>query len=139
MRFFDRLRPNERTTAIGAVVVIVSSIIGLVASFGLGASIIALLAAIAVLVIYYLQYQPNQGINWPAPVPLLVLGISAVAALLAVIGALPVISFLALFPLAVLAALGTAVGAVIMVWGAWQEYQGMPKATPPTSDNPPAG
>lgn len=137
MAFFNKLNANERLAAIGAVIVIISSLVGLVTSFGLGANTIALLAAIAVLAIYYLQYAPNQTINWPAPVPLLVLGISGVAALLSIIGVLPLLGVLGFLGLGVLAAIGTVVGTVIMVWGAWQDYQAMPKATPPTSTNPP--
>lgn len=137
MDFFNRLNANERLAAIGAVIVIISSLIGLVTSFGLGASIIALLAAIAVLIIYYLKYSPTQNINWPAPVPLLVLGISGVAALLALLGLLPLLGLLGFFGLAVLAAIGTLVGTVVMVWGAWQEYQTMPKATAPATGNQP--
>lgn len=142
MEFYNKLNAAERLVTIGAAIVIISWIVGLAGGFGFGANTVALLGAIAVLAIYFLKYSPTQSVNWPAPVPLIVLGISAVVALLAVVGALPVLSLLGglagFFAIAILALIGTAVGAVIMAWGAWQEYQAMPKTTPPSSNNPPA-
>jgi hypothetical protein len=142
VEFFNKLNANERLAAIGAAVVIISWIVGLVGGYGLGGNTLTLVGAIAVLVIYFLKYSPNQSINWPAPIPLIVLGVSAIAALAGVLGALQILSYLGgfgLFGLTILAAVAAAVGAVIMVWGAWQEYQAMPKTTPPSSNNnPPA-
>ncbi len=140
-QIWSKFNANERMAAIGAIVIIISWIVGLAGSFGLGGSILALLGAIAVLAIYYLKYNPTSNITWPAPIPLLVLGISAVVALISVLGVLPwLTSFGVLgsfFGLAFLAVLGTAIGSVIMVWGAWQEYQAMPKTTPPAPPAPP--
>lgn len=142
MEFYNKLNAAERLVAIGAVIVIISWIVGLAGGFGFGANTLALLGAIAVLAIYFLKYSPSQSVNWPAPIPLIVLGISAVVALVAVVGALPALSLLSglggFFAIAILALIGTAVGGVIMAWGAWQEYQAMPKTTPPSSNNPPA-
>ena len=135
---WQKFNANERLAAIGAVVVIVSWLVGIVSAYGLATSTITLLGALAVLAIYYLKYAPNQNINWPAPIQTIVLGVSAVAALLAVINALQWIGVSSLFGgLAILGVLGAAVGALIMVWGAWQEYQAMPKAAPPSPPTPP--
>ena len=139
-----KFNANERLAAIGAIVIIISWIVGAAGAFGIGSGTLPLVGAIAVLVIYYLKYAPNQNINWPTPVPLIVLGISGVVALIALLGALSILgalgalsSFLGLYTLAII---GTAVGAVIMVWGAWQEYQAVPKTTtaaPPVDNTPP--
>jgi hypothetical protein len=135
---WQKFNANERLVAIGAVVVIVAWLVGIVSAYGLATSTITLLGAIAVLVVYYLKYAPNQNITWPAPIPTIVLGISAIAALLAVINALQWIGVSSLFGgLAILSVLGAAVGALIMVWGAWQEYQAMPKTAPPAPPTPP--
>jgi hypothetical protein len=135
--FFNRLNAAERLAAIGAVIVIVSWLLTIVGGYGLGGGSITLLGAIAVLVIYFLKYSPTQNVTWPAPVQTIVLIVSAIAAILAVLGALSLIGFLGAlgggFGLYFLGLLGTAVGAVIMVWGAWQDYQAMPKTTPPSN------
>ncbi len=139
MEFFNKLNGGQRLAAIGAIVIIISWLVAIVAGGAFGIGVLPLLGAVAVLVIYYLQYSPNQHVNWPAPVPLLVLGIAAVVALLAVINALTWLSAIGLlgFGLLMLVVIGTAVGAVIMAWGAWQDYQATPRATPPTSNTPP--
>jgi len=100
---WSKFNANERLAAIGAIVILVSFIIGLVSPYGIGASTIALLGALAVLAVLYLKYAPNQTITWPAPVPVILLAISGVVGLLAVIG--------------------TVVGAAIMLWGSYQEWQ----------------
>jgi hypothetical protein len=131
--FFNKLNANERLVAIGAVIVIISWLVGIVGAYGIGAGTIPLLGAIAVLVIYYLKYSPTQTMTWPMPIPTIVLGISAVSVLLALLGALPVLGLLGLFGLAVIAAIGVLVGSAVMAWGAWQDYQAMPKTTPPSA------
>lgn len=136
MTFFNKLNANERLVAIGAAIIIISWLVGMVGSFGVGTSVVSLLGAIAVLVIYYLKYSPTQTMTWPMPVQTIVLGISAVVAILAVLGAvqlLGLLSGLSLFGLFFLSVIGTTVGAVLMAWGAWQEYQAMPKTTPPST------
>lgn len=130
MTFYNKLNANERLVAIGAVIVIISGIVGLASSFaGIGG--LVLIGAIAVLAIYYMKYSPTQSITWPMPVQTIVLGISGIAALVAIISALARLGSIgSLFGLSLI---GAAVGAVIMAWGAWQEYQAMPKTTPPSS------
>jgi hypothetical protein len=134
--FYNKLNANERLVAIGAVIVIIAWLLGIASSFGFSTGTIPLLGAIAVLVIYYLKNSPTQSVAWPMPVQTIVLAIAAISAVLGILGVLPFLSLLGAFadaPLLILSALGTAVGAVIMAWGAWQDYQAMPKTTPPSA------
>ncbi len=145
---WNKLNPRERLTAIGALLVALGWIIGLAGSFGLGGNTIALLGAIAVLVILFLKYSPNQSITWPAPIPLINLAISAIVALLALLGLvqwLQLAGFGSFLGAAIIAAIVTAVGAALMIWGSWQEYQLTKPATtsarassPPPAAPPPA-
>ena len=145
---WNKLNPRERLTAIGALVVALGWIIGLAGSFGLGGNTIALLGAIAVLVIFFLKYSPSQNITWPAPIPLINLAISAIVALLALLGLvqwLQLAGFGSFLGAAIIAAIVTAVGAALMIWGSWQEYQltkpattSAPASSPPPAAPPPA-
>jgi hypothetical protein len=94
-----------------------------------------------------------MNVTWPAPVSLLILGISAVVALLAL---LDLLTWLPRLGLAgyfggglIITLLLSVAGAALMVWGAWQEYQivkpAMPNfgstttpPPPPASPTPPA-
>jgi hypothetical protein len=125
---WNKLNPRERLSAWGALAIAVGWIIGLTASYGLGGGGLALIGAIAVLVILYLKYAPNQTITWPAPVATIVLVISAIVAIGALLTLLDMLRLLGLIGYgfvagAVLAGIVTAAGAALMVWGAWQEYQ----------------
>jgi multisubunit Na+/H+ antiporter MnhG subunit len=136
VEFWNKLNAKERLAGIGAIVIIVSWLVGIASGVGFGSSI-ALIGAIIVLVIYYLKYSPTQNVNWPSPVPTIVLIVSGIVAILAILGALSILSFLGAFAtysiLYTISVIGTVVGALIMVWGAWQDYQAMPKSTPPGS------
>lgn len=137
---WTKLNPRERLSAWGALGIAVGWIVGLTASYGLGGNSLALIGAIAVVAIFYLKYAPNQTIAWPAPVPTIVLVISAIVALGAILTLLNLMSFLGIaggfFAGAILASLITAAGAVVMVWGAWQEYQLTAPARPAGSSAP---
>ncbi|NJD29770.1 MAG: hypothetical protein FIA92_15950 [Chloroflexi bacterium] len=129
--FWGKLNPNERMVAWGAIAIIVLSI--------LGGGWLGLIGAAAVLVIYWLQYSPDQNIKWPAPVPLIVLVISAVLAISAVLGVLTVFGFAGmgfglayglgfgllggLYVLYMIAAIVGLIAAAAMALGAWREYQ----------------
>jgi hypothetical protein len=122
---WQKFNSRERLTAIGAGLIIIGWLVSLT-SFGVGTGVISLLGAIAVLAILYIKYAPNMNVAWPAPVSLLILAISAIVALLALIGLLsllPYLSLLGFFGGGLLAWLIGIVGAALMVWGAWQEYQ----------------
>jgi hypothetical protein len=140
---WNKLNPRERLTAWGTLAVIIGWIIGLTASYGIGGGGLSLIGAIAVLVIFYLKYAPNQTVTWPAPVPTIVLVISAIVAIGALLTLLDMLRFLGLVGYgfvagAILAGVVTAGGAVLMLWGAWQEYQLTAPATRPGSTPPPA-
>jgi len=144
---WNKLNPRERLTAIVALVVALSWIVSL-AGYGVSAGTISLLGAIAVLVVFFLKYNPNQSVTWPAPIPTIVLAISGIVALLAVIDVLTSLRYLGLFGFGVgiVALILEAVGAALMVWGAWQEYQltkpattsASASSTPPPPPAPPA-
>jgi hypothetical protein len=134
VEFWNKLNANERLVGIGAIVVIVGFIVAIAGSYGfISGNTLALVGALAVLAIYFLKYSPTSNITWPAPIQTIVLAVSAIVAVLAILGALPALGLIAGFGLYALGAIVTAVGGVIMAWGAWQEYQAMPKATPPPS------
>jgi hypothetical protein len=124
-----KFNANERLVGIGALVIIVSWIVGLVGSYGLGTNILALLGAIAVLVVLYLKYSPTSNVTWPAPVPVILLAITGVVGVVELLGLLQLLSILGalslfggIFALYLLAAIGTIVGAAIMLWGSYQEW-----------------
>jgi len=122
---WNQFNPRERLTAIGAALIILGWLVSLT-SFGVGTGVISLLGAIAVLAILYVKYAPNMNVNWPAPVPLIILAIAGLVGLLALIGLLsllPYLSVLGFFGGGLLAWLIGIVGAGLMLWGAWQEYQ----------------
>jgi hypothetical protein len=118
---WNKFNPRERLIAIGSAVVVLAWLVSLFTYFGGGLTVLALLAAIASLVIVYLKYAPNTNITWPAPVSLMLIVLGAIAAIAVVIDFLRELSFLtggeAITGIALL------VGAGLMVWGAWQEYQ----------------
>ena len=142
---WKKFNPRERLSAIGAGLIILAWIVGIF-TYGAGASTIALLGAIAVLAILYIKYTPTMNVTWPAPVSLLILGISGIVALLEVVDLLRVLPYLGLvgyFGGGIIVSLLLAVaGAIVMVWGAWQEYQivkpAMPNFGSTTTPAPPA-
>ena len=155
---WKQFNPRERLSAIGAGLIILGWIVGIF-SYGLGSSTIGLLGAIAVLAILYIKYSPTMNVSWPAPVSLLVLGISAIVALLALIDLLTWLPRLGLAGYfgggLIVTLILSVVGAALMVWGAWQEYQIVkpakpnlgstsstttppPPAAPPATSPPPA-
>ena len=148
---WNKFNPRERLSAIGAGLLILGWIVGLI-SYGIGSSTIALLGALAVLAIFYVKYTPTMNVTWPAPVSLIVLAISAVVALLVLIDALQIFRFLGYASYfgggLILTLLLNVAGAALMAWGAWQEYQIVKPAMPnfgatttpttPTAANPPA-
>ncbi|MBA2381911.1 MAG: hypothetical protein H0V73_07360 [Chloroflexi bacterium] len=123
---WNKFNPRERLTAIGAGLIILGWIVGLV-SYGVGSSTLALIGALAVLGILYVKYSPGMKVNWPADVSLIILVIGAIVALLVLVDALQIVRFLGLASYfgvgLILTLLLTVAGAALMVWGAWQEYQ----------------
>jgi hypothetical protein len=139
---WNKLNPRERLTATGAGIVILAWLVGLVAR-GFGVGSVALIGAIAVLVVLYLKYAPNQNITWPAPTSLIILAISALVALFALLTLLDWIGYIGgLSASATISLLLYVAGGAVMVWGAWQEYQivkpPMPNFGSTTTPPPPA-
>ena len=116
-----KLNANERLVGYGAIIVIIAGLLGAVG----GSISYGFLTAIVVLVIYWLKYT-NSTINWPAPIPTIVLVITAITALFSVLGllALMAIFFLGLYGISILASV---IGVLVMLYGAWREYQATAK------------
>jgi len=141
-----KLTKNEKLIGIGAVVVAVAWVLGLVITSGwYGASgsqttgLLALAAAVAAVVVLYLKYAPNTNITWPAPLPTIFLVLAAVAGVAALIGLFQAFTFdpyagLGAYgaligsagigkPITIyLAAAGVVVGAGLMVYAAYLDW-----------------
>ncbi len=127
-----KINSHERLAVIGAALIVASYLLGLVLSHGFvsvaGTGSLGLLGAIAVIVVVYLKNAPDSKITWPAPYATILLAISAVVAVLAALQLLQFIGIIGLLAeyggISVLLVLGLNwVGAAVMVWGAYQEYQ----------------
>ena len=137
-----KLTQNEKLIGIGAAVVAVAWLVGwLITDSWYSASgaqtmgLLALVAAIVAVVVLYLKYAPNMNITWPAPLPVILLGVAAVAGVVALIGLLqaftydPFAGFGNLIgakadkPIMLyVAALGVVVGAGLMVYAAYLDW-----------------
>ena len=136
--WWKKLNANEKLVMYGAALVVVAFLVG-TAGGGFGTASGDLVAAIVIGVIYWLKYSPNK-ISWPLPVQTLVLAIAGISALFALLALLGWIGFLG-FGLFGIAILINAIGCGIMAYGAWKEYQAMPKTAappPPPPSAPPA-
>jgi hypothetical protein len=119
---WNKLNARERLTASGALVIVLAWIIGLVAR-GFGVGSLGLIGAIAVLVVLYLKYT-NPTIQWPVAVPIITLAISAIVALFAVLTLIDWLGYLNILGVLGLIALALyVIGALLMAYGSWQEYQ----------------
>jgi hypothetical protein len=136
-QFINKLNVNEKQVIYGAIIVVVAFLVGAISGFGfLGSGSGDLAAAVAIAVIYWLKYQPNP-INWPIPPQTIVLGIAAVAAFFAIIAVVTWIAVLGI-NLYALSIILNAIGCGMMAYGAWKDYQAMPKtAAPPPAAPPP--
>ena len=121
---WNKLNPRERFTTFGVGMVVVGFLLG-VLSYSAGGTTLSLLAALAVLVVFYLKYSPTSNVNWPAPVPTIVLGLSVVALIAAALEVLRWVSFILnnLFGLWSVGTIIILVGTIVMVWQSWIEYQ----------------
>jgi len=122
--WWAKLNANEKIVGYGAIISIISWLVGLVT----GGISYGFITAIIVLVVYWLKYS-SPNMTWPAPVATIVLVVTAIAALFGLLGLLSIFGFLAIFygGAYVIALLGSLVGSLVMVWGAWKEYQAQPK------------
>jgi hypothetical protein len=120
-----KLNPNERLVGYGSIAIVVGYLVLLVGSFGYGGGLLtlALLGAIAALAVLYLKYSPTQQIAWPAPIPVVLLAISAVVGIVELLALLSVLSVIAgFFGLWTVGVIITIIGGALMVWGAYQEW-----------------
>ena len=121
-----KFNKNEKNVSFGAAIVLVAWVVGLVGSYGFGFGLLSALGAIIVLAIYYLKYAPNTNIQWPAPIPVIVLAISAIIAIgavLSLVQILGILSFAGFLGIYFIALLATTAGAVLMAFAAWNEYK----------------
>jgi len=126
-----KLGAGERLAVVGAGLIVVAWLLGLVMSgyFGLaGAGGVSLLGAIAIAVLVYLKNAPNTTITFPAPYPVILFGIGLVVGVLALIELLNAIRWLGL--LASVLEFGFwvpfilyVVGAALIAWGSFQVWQ----------------
>jgi hypothetical protein len=121
---WGKLNPNERLSAYGGVILVVIALIGYVLSWSDGPTL-GLLVGIAVLAILYLKYAPNMNITWPMPVATILLGVGGITAILLALNLLRYLRFLVGVDALVL--LGLPLGAALVAWGAWKEYQATAK------------
>jgi hypothetical protein len=123
---WNKFNPRERLSAIGAGLIVLAWLVGVV-SYGPGAATLSFLGALAVLGVFYIKYTPTMNVTWPAAPSLIVLAISAVVAILELpdlLNAFRLLGVASYFGGGILLAILLAVGgAALMVWGAWQEYQ----------------
>lgn len=131
-QLWSTLNTRERRAVIGAGLIVLSWLLGIVLSSGLfglaGAGGLGLLGAIALLAVVYLQHAPNKSVTLPAPYATILLGISAVVALIALLQFLQLVSvlgFLATYGGAtvILVLLLDWAGVALMLWGAYREWQ----------------
>jgi hypothetical protein len=130
---WNKLNPNERIAAYGGIILLVVSLIGYAMRWG-NVATFGLLAGLIVLGLLYVKNAPNMSVTWPAPFSLILLIVGGVALILLALQILPDLRFIAGVDAIVI--IGLPLGAALVTWGAWQEYQQLPKA--PASENPPA-
>jgi hypothetical protein len=138
---WSKFNKNERLVSFGAGIVIIGWLLGVVSAYGFGVGFLSALGAIAVLVIYYLKYAPNQNIQWPAPIETIVLAISAIIAVAAILNLVQVLGLLSIagyFGLYFIALIAITGGGVLMAFAAWQEYQATAASRAAASPSAPA-
>ena len=127
-QIWARFNANEKLATMGAGLVILAFLLGVVFSGGLlgyGTGVIALLGAIALPVIYYLKYAPDTKVAWPAPIPVIAFAIGAVVgliALLALVQMLQWFGWLSFNATWLIAPIVSIVGCAIMAWGTYKEW-----------------
>ena len=136
---WNKLNPRERFTTFGVGLVVVGFLLS-VLDYSAGGTTLSLLAALGVLVVFYIKYSPNSNVNWPAPVPTIVLGLSVVALIAAALEFLRWISFILnnLFGLYSFGTIIILVGTIVMVWQSWIEYQAAQPASSAAAPAAPA-
>ena len=146
-----KITARERMIGIGAIVLAVAWIFGLIFAtknycvtfagqtacsgsqnyftheHGSDLGLLALVAAIAGIVVIYLKYAPNMKINWPAPLPVIMLAIGGVAvaasALMLLLAFLDAKDAFDVVPITMwIAMIAMVVGGALMAWPAYQDW-----------------
>ena len=141
-----KLDRNEKLIGAGAVVFLVAWLFGIIlaswsygsppysfsenvfsASGGTGLGILGVLGAVAAIAVIYLKYAPNMKINWPAPLPVIMLAIGGVAvaasALMLLLAFLDAKDAFDVVPITMwIAMIAMVVGGALMAWPAYQDW-----------------
>jgi hypothetical protein len=120
---FNKLSANEKLAVYGSAAVIVAGLIGVGVG---GVGLLAVLAAIAMLAVVFLpQFSPNTTLPGSKGSLLLILG--GIAGVIMLLGLLQIIGALGFWferqPLGAIFFLIAVVGALLMAWAGWQEFQ----------------
>jgi hypothetical protein len=120
---FNKLSANEKLAVYGSAAVIVAGLIGVGVG---GVGLLAVLAAIAMLAVVFLpQFSPNTTLPGSKGSLLLILG--GIAGVIMLLGLLQIIGALGSWfefqPLGAIFFLIAVVGALLMAWAGWQEFQ----------------
>jgi hypothetical protein len=120
---FNKLTANEKLAVYGSAAVIIAGIVGLGVG---GIGLLAVLAAVGMLAIVFLpQFSPNT--NLPGSKGSLMLILGGVAAVIMLLGFLQVAGALGFWfelqPVGAIFFLIAVVGALVMAWAGWQEFQ----------------
>ena len=124
-QIWAKFSASEKLATYGSGLVILAFLLGIVFSGGLlgyGTGVIVLLGAIALPVIYYLEYAPDTKISWPAPIPVIAFAIGAVVGLIALVALIQMVQWLGWLSFNVswlIAPILSIVGCALMFWGTY--------------------
>jgi predicted metal-binding membrane protein len=129
-----KINANERMVGLGAIIVIIASLFGIFTLYFGG--FFGLPCAVIALVVIFLKYSPNTKIDWPIPVPLILVILGGLATLSAAFGMLfGLLELLTIFAfganviwlfLHFILSAAVLVGAGMMFFGGYKEYQTKP-------------
>jgi hypothetical protein len=128
-----KINANERMVGLGAIIVIIASLFGIFTFYFGG--FFGLPCAVIALVVLFLKYSPNTKIDWPIPVPLILVILGGLAALSAAFGLLFALLGLVVIALGdnviwaflhLIFSAAVMAGAGMMFFGGYKEYQTKP-------------
>jgi hypothetical protein len=126
----SKVNGNEKLVGIGSVIVIASFILGIVTFRFVG--FLSLPCAVISLVVLFLKYSPDSKVEWPIPVPLILVILGGIATFSAawglfwsLIGGLfSLIGFDVVWALiGVVLSAAILLGSAMMLFGGYKEYQ----------------
>jgi hypothetical protein len=138
---FSALTGNDRTAAVAALIVLITSIISLVWQWGALMIIPLLAAALVLFVLFQGRLAPNMKL--PASKGMIILGAGAAAALFWVIIAFQWLGYITdnIASIDVLQFFVGLVASIVLLFAGWRAYQadsGAAPAAPPPAAPPPA-